>query len=188
MFSWHGYADGEYGILSSWDWSYALSNDNFVLPIHDCGCSCLCCTMYPCQEPLLEWNLKASYRLLWRTVNVISFCTNILISCLVSFTWCTNLFCQKKILIWVGFLCHRNCAKLLVDCHMAAAAESKLRVIYCKFSNPNRGSVALFTPAKCFQATWSWRNDQNLILYSIHIIVLNWISESSDLVDIFEYI
>uniref|UniRef100_A0A7N2KL06 B-like cyclin n=1 Tax=Quercus lobata TaxID=97700 RepID=A0A7N2KL06_QUELO len=46
-----------------------------------------------------------------------------------------------------------NCAKLLVDCHMAAAAESKLRVIYCKFSNPDRGSVALFTPAKCFQAT-----------------------------------
>ncbi|KAM4097037.1 hypothetical protein ACJW30_08G151000 [Castanea mollissima] len=46
-----------------------------------------------------------------------------------------------------------NCAKQLVDCHMAAAAESKLRVIYCKFSNPDRGSVALFTPAKCFQAT-----------------------------------
>lgn len=113
---------------------------------------------------------------------------NILISCLVSFTWCTNLFCQNKVLIWVGFLCHRNCAKLLVDCHMAAAAESKLRVIYCKFSNPDRGSVALFTPAKCFQATWSWRNDQNRILYPIHILVLNWISESSDLVNIFEYI
>ncbi|XP_075635773.1 G2/mitotic-specific cyclin S13-7-like isoform X1 [Castanea sativa] len=46
-----------------------------------------------------------------------------------------------------------NCAKQLVDCHVAAAAESKLRVIYCKFSNPDRGSVALFTPAKCFQAT-----------------------------------
>ncbi|XP_050276325.1 G2/mitotic-specific cyclin S13-7-like isoform X3 [Quercus robur] len=38
-----------------------------------------------------------------------------------------------------------NCAKLLVDCHMAAAAESKL--------SPDIGSVALFTPAKCFQAT-----------------------------------
>uniref|UniRef100_A0A2N9H954 B-like cyclin n=1 Tax=Fagus sylvatica TaxID=28930 RepID=A0A2N9H954_FAGSY len=45
-----------------------------------------------------------------------------------------------------------DCAKLLVSCH-SAAAESKLKVIYRKFSNPERGAVALFTPAKCFQAT-----------------------------------
>jgi hypothetical protein len=58
----------------------------------------------------------------------------------------------KNVLILVGFLCHRDCAKLLVSCH-SAAAESKLKVIYRKFSNPERGAVALFTPAKCFQAT-----------------------------------
>ncbi|XP_074373308.1 G2/mitotic-specific cyclin S13-7-like isoform X2 [Apium graveolens] len=40
-----------------------------------------------------------------------------------------------------------DCAKLLVGFH-STAAENKLRVIYRKYSNPERGAVALLPPAK----------------------------------------
>ncbi|XP_017244780.1 G2/mitotic-specific cyclin S13-7 isoform X2 [Daucus carota subsp. sativus] len=40
-----------------------------------------------------------------------------------------------------------DCAKLLVGLH-SAAAENKLRVIYRKYSNPERGAVAFLPPAK----------------------------------------
>ncbi|XP_042480256.1 G2/mitotic-specific cyclin S13-7-like [Macadamia integrifolia] len=40
-----------------------------------------------------------------------------------------------------------DCAKLLVGFHLVAA-ESKLKVVYRKYSNPQRGSVALLPPAK----------------------------------------
>ncbi|KAF5751631.1 hypothetical protein HS088_TW02G00646 [Tripterygium wilfordii] len=40
-----------------------------------------------------------------------------------------------------------DCAKLLVKFHLAAA-ESKLKAVYRKFSCPDRGAVALFSPAK----------------------------------------
>lgn len=41
----------------------------------------------------------------------------------------------------------RNCAKLLVQCH-SAAAESKLKAVYKKFSSDDYGAVALLTPAR----------------------------------------
>ncbi|XP_043690912.1 G2/mitotic-specific cyclin S13-7-like isoform X1 [Telopea speciosissima] len=40
-----------------------------------------------------------------------------------------------------------DCAKLLVSFH-TRAAESKLKVVYRKYSNPQRGAVALLPPAK----------------------------------------
>lgn len=45
------------------------------------------------------------------------------------------------------FVCNRDCAKVLVGFH-SAAAENKLRVIYRKYCNPERGAVALLPPAK----------------------------------------
>ncbi|KAL6988076.1 G2/mitotic-specific cyclin-1 [Sarracenia purpurea var. burkii] len=47
-----------------------------------------------------------------------------------------------------------NCAKLLVSFHLTAA-ESKLKVIYRKYSNAERGSVALLPPAKALLAAKS---------------------------------
>lgn len=41
----------------------------------------------------------------------------------------------------------RDCAKLLVQCH-SAAAESKLKAVYKKFSSEDYGAVALLTPAR----------------------------------------
>ncbi|KAF9665753.1 hypothetical protein SADUNF_Sadunf16G0156600 [Salix dunnii] len=41
----------------------------------------------------------------------------------------------------------RDCAKLLVQCH-SAAAESKLKAVYKKFSSDDYGAVALLTPAR----------------------------------------
>ncbi|KAL5567189.1 hypothetical protein UlMin_030353 [Ulmus minor] len=41
----------------------------------------------------------------------------------------------------------RGCAKLLVAFHLAAA-DDNLRAVYRKFSKPDRGAVAQFTPAK----------------------------------------
>ncbi|KAL5764476.1 hypothetical protein ACOSQ2_017070 [Xanthoceras sorbifolium] len=58
--------------------------------------------------------------------------------------------------IWTDTLKHytgysedqlRDCAKLLVKYH-SAAAESKLKAVYRKFSSPDRSGVALLTPAK----------------------------------------
>jgi hypothetical protein len=43
--------------------------------------------------------------------------------------------------------CNRDCAKLLVHFH-TAAAESKLKAVYKKFSSADRGAVALLTPAR----------------------------------------
>ncbi|XP_050236720.1 G2/mitotic-specific cyclin S13-7-like [Mercurialis annua] len=43
----------------------------------------------------------------------------------------------------------RDCAKLLVKFH-SAAAESKLKAVHKKFSSEKRGAVALLSPAKCF--------------------------------------
>ncbi|KAA8517913.1 hypothetical protein F0562_015399 [Nyssa sinensis] len=45
-----------------------------------------------------------------------------------------------------------DCAKLLVRFH-SMAAESKLKVIHRKYSNPQRGAVALLPPAKSLLAT-----------------------------------
>ncbi|PSS01726.1 G2/mitotic-specific cyclin S13-6 like [Actinidia chinensis var. chinensis] len=45
-----------------------------------------------------------------------------------------------------------DCAKLLVSFH-SMAAENKLKVIYRKYSNPERGAVALLPPAKSLLAT-----------------------------------
>lgn len=39
----------------------------------------------------------------------------------------------------------RDCAKMLASFH-AGAAENKLRAVYRKYSNPERGAVALFPP------------------------------------------
>ncbi|KAL7235008.1 hypothetical protein ACSBR1_018477 [Camellia fascicularis] len=44
-----------------------------------------------------------------------------------------------------------DCAKLLVSFHLMAA-ENKLKVIYRKYSNPERGAVALLPPAKSLLA------------------------------------
>uniref|UniRef100_A0A2N9H261 B-like cyclin n=1 Tax=Fagus sylvatica TaxID=28930 RepID=A0A2N9H261_FAGSY len=44
-----------------------------------------------------------------------------------------------------------DCAKLLVGFH-SAAAESKLKVVYGKYSSSDRGAVALFTPPKSLLA------------------------------------
>lgn len=44
-----------------------------------------------------------------------------------------------------------DCAKLLVTFH-SMAAESKLKVVYRKYSNPQRGAVALLPPAKTILA------------------------------------
>ncbi|XP_059668292.1 G2/mitotic-specific cyclin S13-7-like [Cornus florida] len=44
-----------------------------------------------------------------------------------------------------------DCAKLLVSFHLMAA-ESKLKAIYRKYSNPQRGAVALLPPAKSLLA------------------------------------
>ncbi|KAI5321273.1 PREDICTED: G2/mitotic-specific [Prunus dulcis] len=48
----------------------------------------------------------------------------------------------------------RDCAKLLVGFHLKAA-ESNLQAVYRKFSKPEHGAVALFTPAKSFQSSSS---------------------------------
>ncbi|KAK6942140.1 Cyclin, C-terminal domain [Dillenia turbinata] len=45
-----------------------------------------------------------------------------------------------------------DCAKVLVDFH-SSAPESKLKVIYRKYSNPKRGAVALLPPAKSLLAS-----------------------------------
>ncbi|GAB2277115.1 hypothetical protein Dimus_011822 [Dionaea muscipula] len=42
----------------------------------------------------------------------------------------------------------RECAKMLTQLH-AVASESKFKAVYRKFSNPKRGAVALFPPARC---------------------------------------
>ncbi|KAF8395747.1 hypothetical protein HHK36_019698 [Tetracentron sinense] len=47
-----------------------------------------------------------------------------------------------------------ECAKLLVNFH-SMAAEGKLKVVYRKYSNPERNAVALFPPAKNLLATSS---------------------------------
>ncbi|KAI5576634.1 hypothetical protein BDE02_09G057600 [Populus trichocarpa] len=61
-----------------------------------------------------------------------------------------------KIPFWTETLKHhtgytedmlRDCAKLLVHFH-TAAAESKLKAVYKKFSSADRGAVALLTPAR----------------------------------------
>ncbi|CAK9152677.1 unnamed protein product [Ilex paraguariensis] len=44
-----------------------------------------------------------------------------------------------------------DCAKLLVSFH-SMAADHKLKVIYRKYSNPQRGAVAMFPPAKALLA------------------------------------
>ncbi|KAJ4824118.1 hypothetical protein Tsubulata_008865 [Turnera subulata] len=41
----------------------------------------------------------------------------------------------------------KNCGKLLIDAN-SAAAESKLKAVYKKFSSPDRGAVALLSPAR----------------------------------------
>ncbi|XAR69534.1 hypothetical protein NMG60_11001161 [Bertholletia excelsa] len=45
-----------------------------------------------------------------------------------------------------------DCAKLLASLH-AVASENKLKAIYRKYSNPQRGAVALLPPAKCLLST-----------------------------------
>ncbi|XP_059646030.1 G2/mitotic-specific cyclin S13-7-like [Cornus florida] len=46
----------------------------------------------------------------------------------------------------------RDCAKLLVSLHLMAS-ENKLKVIHRKYSNPQRGAVALLPPAKTLLST-----------------------------------
>ena len=52
---------------------------------------------------------------------------------------------------WFSLSFNRDCAKLLVGFH-SAAAESKLKVVYGKYSSSDRGAVALFTPPKSLLA------------------------------------
>lgn len=49
----------------------------------------------------------------------------------------------------VGF--NRDCAKLLVSFHLGAA-ENKLKAVYQKFSELERGAVAHVSPAKNLSA------------------------------------
>lgn len=42
---------------------------------------------------------------------------------------------------------NRECSKVLVGFH-GGAAENKLRAVYRKYSNPERGGVALYPPAR----------------------------------------
>ncbi|CAK9188543.1 unnamed protein product [Ilex paraguariensis] len=45
-----------------------------------------------------------------------------------------------------------DCSKMLVSFHSMAATENKLRAIYRKYSDPERGAVALLPPAKTLLA------------------------------------
>lgn len=56
------------------------------------------------------------------------------------------------LLILCLYLGTRDCAKLLVSFHKKAA-ENSLKTIYRKYSNPQRGAVALFPPAKALLAS-----------------------------------
>ncbi|CAK9181123.1 unnamed protein product [Ilex paraguariensis] len=87
---------------------------------------------------------------------IILYCPSMLAAAAVYAARCT----LNKTPLWTKTLKHhtgysedqiRDCAKLLVSFH-SAASESKLKAVYRKFSNPDRGSVALFPPAKSLLA------------------------------------
>lgn len=87
---------------------------------------------------------------------IISCCPSMLAASAVYAARCT----LNKSPIWTETLNHhtgysenqlRDCARLLVSFH-AAAAESKLKAVYRKFSNPEKGSIALFPPARSLLA------------------------------------
>ncbi|KAK4791742.1 hypothetical protein SAY86_032155 [Trapa natans] len=82
---------------------------------------------------------------------VVSYCPSMIAASAVYAARCT----LKKSPIWTETLRHHtgynadqlmDCAKLLVTFH-AAAADSKLKAAYRKFSSPDRGAVALLPAA-----------------------------------------
>ncbi|XXG50629.1 hypothetical protein AAC387_Pa02g4600 [Persea americana] len=84
--------------------------------------------------------------------SVIAYCPSMIAASAVYAAQCT----LKKSPLWSGTLTHHtgfseaqimDCAKLLVNFH-SLAAESKLKVVYRKYSSLERGAVALFPPAK----------------------------------------
>lgn len=62
---------------------------------------------------------------------------------------------KNKVLISCMWF-YRDCAKLLVEFH-SAAAESKLKVVYGKYSCSDRCAVALVPPPKSLLARSTWR-------------------------------
>nr|GFC81242.1 hypothetical protein [Tanacetum cinerariifolium] len=58
----------------------------------------------------------------------------------------------------------RDCAKILVSFH-ACASESKLKEVYEKYVNPDRGAVALFPPAT---SLWLGCYDSALVCFTLN--------------------